>query len=102
MDSLLCNNDALDKIYAKEITYPYLLFYGLRFESDKTRQSLGLRITSNGLIFEGIINKNSKCFGRLIQGTEVTKGYYKYTVDKGFITLINRPDSNDKTRTEDN
>ena len=77
--NLIHDSDMLGRINTKEIISAHAIFYGFHFKSEKINQALGLRITSNGTIFEGITNtKIGKSFGRLIQDSELTEEFDGY------------------------
>ena len=73
---LLHNADVLEKINSKGIKSAETIFYGYQFKSEESFLYLGLRISKEGEIFEGIINaKSSKFYGRLIKEETVIDNY---------------------------
>ena len=68
----------MTKLSLKNITTHDSIFYGIRMEGNNMRLSLGLRISSHGDIFEGIMNMRSNyCFGRLNEGSKISEGFYR-------------------------
>ena len=107
MNSFLCDRDIIGKVNSKQIVCADKLFYGFQIESSKTKQSLGVRITSNTSIFEGIMNmKNNYRYGRLIQGTKFNEGIYKCKsnskYNKEYIRKNDNSHKNNEIGTKDN